>query len=49
MGRSRTSEAFEDGIIKRLVALSELVGELDNENAVFGRQAHQHDQADLAV
>jgi hypothetical protein len=36
-------------VIKPFSLLAQLIGEFDDQYAVFGRQAHQHDQADLTV
>ena len=37
------------GRIELLAPVAQLVGELDDQNAVLRREAHQHDEADLRV
>ena len=52
-GHDHRAQADERGVADRLVhrlaGVAELVGELDDQDAVLRHQADQHDQADLAV
>src|SRR5579863_8004575 len=41
--------AFQSGVGERLALFGLLLGELDNQNGVFGGEANEHDQADLRV
>ena len=49
IGRSRMRAASTAASAMLSPAPPQLLGELDDQNAVLGRQADQHDQADLAV
>ena len=48
-GRKRSARAFDRGILYRFALASLFDGELDNQNAVFGSQRHQHHEADLRI
>src|ERR1700740_2700574 len=41
--------AFQGGVSQRLALFGLILGELDNQNGVFGGEANQHDQTDLRV
>src|SRR5690606_36412319 len=40
---------LEHGLAYAVAAVAQLIGELDDEDAVLGHDADQHDEADLAV
>ena len=48
-GRRRISAGVADRLAHRLALVAELVGELDDQDAVLRHQADQHHEADLAV
>jgi MoxR-like ATPase len=49
IGLSRRRDASRIAVADVRAGVAQLVGELDDQDAVLGREADQHDDADLAV
>ena len=48
-GPEAQARALQGGVAHRQAGLALVLGELDDEDGVLGRQAHEHDDADLGV
>ena len=49
IGRSLSVADFDDGLADRVALCAELIGELDDQNAVLGDEPNQGDETNLAI